>query len=274
MRRLREDLLIPCWGWCLLITAILLLTVELNFNTFIKSSVINASVYYKETNNIIESLVSTVAYTTTNANGADVTRNVNRTNYYNIGKNNSIGVSFFGSITPIKPLTFRTSINTFTYNPSATGAFASQQSSTGTYILYNIFGNGTLELKKGFSAETFAIINSPRRTIQGTNPSFGFIGFGLKKQVFNKKASIGFNTLSPFAKAINFNQTINTDHLTQVSKTAFPFRSFGLTFSYNFGKINYNVQPKKGVNNDDLKQGDAGGAGIPSGSNGAGGGRP
>ncbi len=245
-------------------------TVELNFNTFIKSSVINASVYYKHTNNVIESLVSTVAYTTVNSSGTDVTRNVNRTNYYNIGKNNSLGVSFFGSITPIKPLTFRASINTFTYNPSASGAFQAQQSSTGTYILYNVFANGTLELKKGFSAETFAILNSPRRTIQGTNPSFGFIGFGMKKQVLNKKASIGFNTLSPFTKAINFNQTIHTDHLMQSSKTAFPFRSFGLTFSYNFGKINYNVQPKKGINNDDLKQGDSGGSGVPSGSNGGG----
>ncbi len=240
-------------------------TVELNFNTFIKSSVINASVYYKHTNNIIESLVSTVPYTTTNASGADIVRNVNRTNYFNVGQNNSLGVSFFGSITPIKPLTFRASINSFTYNPSASAAYQSQQSSTGTYILYNVFANGTLNLKNGFAAETFAILNSPRRTIQGTNPSFGFIGFGLKKEVLKKKASIGFNTLSPYKKTIDFNQSINGNHLTQTSKTAFPFRSFGLTFSYNFGKINFNPQNKKGINNDDLKQGDAGGSGVPSG---------
>lgn len=247
-------------------------TMELNFNTFIKSSVINASIYYKHTSDIIESLVSTVPYTTTNASGADITRNVNRTNYFNVGKNNSVGVSFFGSINPVKPLTLRASINSFTYSPSASGAFASQQSSTGTYILYNVFGNGTLVLKNGFSAETFAILNSPRRTIQGTNPSFGFLGFGLKKEVLKKKGTIGFNTLSPFKKAINFNSNINTDHLTQSSKTAFPFRSFGINFSYNFGKINYNPQTKKGINNDDLKQGDAGG-GIPSGG-GGGAGRP
>ncbi len=243
-------------------------TVELNFNTFIKSSVINASVYYKHTNNIIESFVSTVAYTTTNASGTDITRNVNRTDYYNVGQNNSLGVSFFGSVTPIKPLTFRASINTFTYNPSASGTFAAQQTTTGTYIVYNVFGNGTLALKNGFSAETFAILNSPRRTIQGTNPSFGFLGFGLKKEVLKKKASIGFNTLSPFKKTIDFKQNINGNHLTQNSNTAFPFRSFGLTFSYNFGKINFNPQTKKGVNNDDLKQGDAGGSGVPSGGGG------
>lgn len=246
-------------------------TVEFNFNTFIKSSVINASVYYKHTNNIIESLVSTVAYTTTNASGTDITRNVNRTNYYNVGQNNSLGVSFFGSVTPIKALTLRGSINSYTYNPSASGAFAAQQTSNGTYILYNVFANGTLTLKGGFAAETFAILNSPRRTIQGTNPSFGFIGFGMKKEILKKKATIGFNTLSPYKKAIDFNQSINGAHLTQTSKTAFPFRSFGLTFSYNFGKINFNPQNKKGINNDDLKQGDSGGSGAPSGSNGGGG---
>ena len=240
-------------------------TVELNFNTFIKSSVINASVYYKHTNNIIESLVSTVAYTTTNSSGTDITRDVNRTNYYNVGQNNSLGVSFFGSVTPVKALTLRGSINTYTYNPSASSAFVADQTSNGTYILYNVFANGTLTLKNGFAAETFAILNSPRRTIQGTNPSFGFVGFGMKKEVLKKKATIGFNTLSPYKKAIDFDQNISGNHLVQSSKTAFPFRSFGLTFSYNFGKINFNPQNKKGINNDDLKQGDAGGAGVPSG---------
>ncbi|MVN21566.1 TonB-dependent receptor domain-containing protein [Mucilaginibacter arboris] len=241
-------------------------TVEFNFNTFIKSSVINASVYYKHTNNIIESLVGPVTYTTTSANGTDITRNVNRTTYANVGENNSLGVSFFGSVNPIKPLTLRGSINSYTYDPNASGAFQAQQSSTGTYILYNVFANGTLALKGGFTAEVFAILNSPRRTIQGTNPSFGFVGLGARKEILKKKATIGFNTLSPYKKAIDFDQNITGNHLVQTTKTAFPFRSFGLTFSYNFGKINYNVQPKKGINNDDLKQGDTGGSGIPSGS--------
>lgn len=179
-----------------------------------------------------------------------------------------MGASFFGSVNPIQILTIRGNINAFTYKPNASAQFTDQQSSNGTYIQYNAFMSGSLTLKSGFTAETYAIINSPRRTIQGKNPSFGFIGFGMKKDILQKKATIGFNTLSPFQNAINFDQQITGKNLVQNSHTAFPFRSFGLTFSYNFGKISVKpenpLNQKKGLN-DDLKTdpGQGGGQGAP-----------
>lgn len=229
-------------------------TVDFNYSTYIKSSVINASIYYKHTNNIIESLV--------------LPGQVNTTTYANIGSNNSIGASFFGSVTPIKPLTFRTSINVFTYNANAIGSYSQFQSSNDTYVQYNIYGGGSLTLNNGFTAETFAILNSPTRTIQGKNPSFGFIGFGVRKDIMNKRASIGINTLSPFKETIDFDQEIYSRHLVQTSHTAFPFRSVGVTFKYNFGKVTFKqdnpmAPAKKGLN-DDLKQGgDQGSTGGP-----------
>ena len=226
-------------------------TVEFNYSTYIGASVINTSVYYKRTNNIIESTTLPLTVTTTTFN--------------NIGYNNSIGMSFFGSVTPIKPLTFRTSINVYTYNGKAYPQYAFLQSSNGAKLQYNIFGSGSLTLKGGFTAETFAILNSPTRTIQGKNPSFGFIGFGMRKEVMKKKASIGINTLSPFKNAIDFDQQISSRHFTQSSHTAFPFRSVGLTFSYNFGKVTFKqdnpMAPKKTGLNDDLKGGDQNGTG-------------
>jgi outer membrane receptor protein involved in Fe transport len=220
-------------------------TVEFNYSTFIGASVINASVYYKYSKDFIESttLPSTITTTT----------------YNNIGYNKSIGVTFFGSVTPIKPLTFRTSVNLYTYNGQAYAQYAFLQSSNGAKLQYNIFGSGSLTLNGGFTAETFAILNSPTRTIQGKNPSFGFIGFGVRKDVMGKKASIGINTLSPFKNAIDFDQVINSRHFVQTSHTAFPFRSVGLTFSYNFGKVTFKPEnpmaPKKAGLNDDLKSG-------------------
>lgn len=241
-------------------------TVEFNYSTFIGASVINASVYYKHTKDLIEG--NTFSAPTT-ANPSLV-----NTTYNNIGKNNSVGVSFFGSVTPIKPLTFRTSVNVYTYNGQAYAQFAKLQSSTDAKIQYNIFGNGTLTLPGGFNAETFAILNSPTRTIQGRNPSFGFIGFGVRKEIMNKKASIGINTLSPFKNTIDFDQDIRSNHLVQQSHTAFPFRSVGVTFSYNFGKVTFKqdnpMAPKKTGLNDDLKQGGDQGSGGQGGGGGGG----
>ena len=231
-------------------------TVELNYNTFIKSSVINVSVYYKHINGLIESILTP---TTVN----DSTRGTLST-YQNIGSNNSWGSSFFGSINPIKILTIRGSINAYTYNPDPTGTFVQDHSANGTYVQYNAFAMAEVDLKT-IVGQVFAIENSPRRTIQGTNPSFSLLGFGVRKQFDNKKASIGINVLQPFNKYKYFDQNISSPGLTQTSSTAFPFRSVGLTFSYSFGKLTFSNPKQKSNNPDDEKQDDQGMGSTPAG---------
>ncbi len=234
-------------------------TVELNYNTFIKSSVINFSIYYKHINGLIESIV--VPDSTSSAAKSNVGT---LSTYQNIGSNNSWGSSFFGSINPIKILTIRGSINAYTYSPDPTGLFASDHSAEGTYVQYNAFGMAEVDLKS-IVGQVFAIENSPRRTIQGTNPSFSLLGFGVRKQFDNKKASIGINVLQPFNKYKYFDQNISSPGLTQTSSTAFPFRSVGLTFSYSFGKLTFSNPKTKSNNPDDEKQDDQGMGSAPAG---------
>jgi outer membrane receptor protein involved in Fe transport len=237
-------------------------TVELGYNTFVKSSVLNFSVYYKRTNNLIEGIADTLTETIRNQ-----TVHATRTVYQNIGRNNSFGASFFGSVNPIKPLTIRASINGFTYSPTIFDEFASSASKIGTYFQFSAFGSASYQFKGDFIAELFGFTNSARRTIQGTNPAFGIYAFGVKKQFMKRKLAVGFNTVQPFARDKHFDQNISSASFTQTSSTAFPFRSFGLTFSYSFGKTTFSNpnQQKKGVNNDDQKQGDQGGQGVPAG---------
>jgi outer membrane receptor protein involved in Fe transport len=232
-------------------------TVELNINKFVKSSVLNFSIYYKNTNNLIEGIASPVLDT---INMVPVT--ATRTKYNNIGKNNSFGASFFGSINPVKPLTIRASINAYTYDPTIFPEFANIGSKTGVYFQYSAFGSASYQFPHNFLAELFGFTNSARRTIQGTNPAFGIYAFGLKKQFMDKKLAIGFNTVQPFARDKHFDSNISNQAFSYRSSTAFPFRSFGITFSYSFGKLSFsNPQQKKGINNDDQKQGDQGGNG-------------
>jgi outer membrane receptor protein involved in Fe transport len=230
-------------------------TVELGYNTFIGASVINVSVYYKYTNDLIEGITRTVF-------DNDLNRNVQRTTFQNIGKNNSYGASFFGSVTPWKPLTIRSSINTFTYKPTVNADQAGNQSTSGTYFNYNAFLSGSFTFKKGWSAEFFGVFNSPRRTIQGENPAFSLFGFGAKKEIIAKKFTLGLNALSPFQKYLKLDQNISSPTFTQTQKIRYPLQSFGISFTYNFGKVTYGAQTKKkGVKNDDLLQGgDQGGA--------------
>lgn len=237
-------------------------TVELNYNAFIKTSVLNFSVYYKNTSNLIEGIASPVE-----DNGVVI----NRTVQNNVAENNSLGGSFFGSINPIKPLTIRANINVFTYNPSVYSAYVDfiNPDALKTRLMTTVFGSATLNLPKNFIFEAFAFNNSARRTIQGTSPAFGIYAFGIKKQFMDKKASIGFNTIQPFAVDKSFNQSISSPGFTQSVRTRIPFQSFGITFSYSFGKMSFSnpQQKKKGVNNDDVKSGDQGG-GMGGGMNG------
>jgi outer membrane receptor protein involved in Fe transport len=224
-------------------------TVELNYNTFVKSSVFNMSVYYKHIDGLIEGLYTQIFVRNQPGTLSD---------YHNAGVNNSIGASFFGSISPIKILTIRTSINAYTYDPTPYSQYQQYFTHTGTHVQYNAFLSASVTLKNGFIAETFAVENSPRYTIQGTSPSFSIFGAGVRKQIMKKKASIGINTLEPFNKYKNFNSNISSQGFVQTSRFQFPFRSVGITFSYSFGKTTFSnpQQQKKGVNNDDLKQGD------------------
>lgn len=235
-------------------------TIEFNYSTFVKSSVINASVYYRKTEDIIESVVSTVPFTTVDNAGNEVTRDISLTSFQNVGNNNSIGSSLFGSVQLWKALTLRGNINAFTYKPQIINSL--QQGEQSTYIQYNAFVSATVKIKPTLSAETFLMQNSARRTFQGTNPAFNLWVIGIKQEVMNKRGTIGLNITQPTKDYKDFESKINSGPLTQRSKFSVPFRSFGINFAYNFGKMNFGAQPprkKRGVTNDDLLQGDAAG---------------
>lgn len=227
--------------------------IELAYSTFIKGTMINASVYYRKTNDIIESLSQIDSLTTPG-------QQISLTTFDNIGNNESYGTNLFVSFTPVRNLTLRSNISLFTYEVQGNQFNTGISSKTDEmHLMYRAFINGSYTISNGFVAETFLMVNSPRRTFQGTSPSFSMWSIGMKKEILDKKASIGLTITDPFSENKYFKSEIFTPSYTQTSNMKLPFRSFGITFSYNFGKMDFKNKPRqeRGIRNDDQKQGES-----------------
>jgi ferric enterobactin receptor len=158
--------------------------------------------------------------------------NVSLTQQYNIGREVTEGVNLFGSL-PVGKLTFRSNMffaDRITDNPG------SPQVSGFTYRI-NL--NASYEFAKDLAAEFFINDRGSQRTIQGTNPGFIFYNFAVRKQLYNKKASIGLTAANPFNQYVNVQSTTYGPNFNQTSLRQIPLRSFGISLMYKFGKLEF-----------------------------------
>ncbi|PTS94582.1 TonB-dependent receptor [Pedobacter sp. HMWF019] len=214
---------------------------ELGYSTFIKGSIINASVFYRRTHDVIESAIRPIV-----EDGV----NKNLTTYINVGNSKSYGFNIFASYNPKPKWTLMTNLglNTYEVNGSATGV------STSTFLNYTAFLRSAYALPGGWNTELWGVLNSPKRTFQGKTDAMYFYGAALKKEILNKKASVGLNVLNPFNRDLRIKTLNTTATSTQSTDIHYPLRSFGVNFSYSFGKLKFTQ--KKKINNDDVKQGE------------------
>lgn len=227
--------------------------VELGYSTFKKGTVFNASVFYRKTNDVIESLNQIDSLTIPG-------QQISLTTFENIGTNESFGTNLFMSFSPIRNLTLRSNISLFTHEDK--GNPFNEEMSTQIdkiHFMYRAFINGSYKISNDLVAETFFMLNSPRRTFQGTSPSMSMWTLGVKKELWKKTASIGLSITDPFWENTHFKSEVLTPDYTQTNNLKLPFRSFGLTFSYNFGKVDAKSKSKKerGIKNDDQKRGES-----------------
>ncbi len=186
--------------------------------------------FYRHNTDDIQSFIT--YYPVLDINGTAYS-DVSLSQRYNIGTETTTGGNLFIEVPVTGKLNLRSNImvgDRVTTNPGfpETKGFMCRLNLNASYD----FGNN-------FVAEVFGNYRSSMRTIQGTNPGFGFYNIAVRKQFWNKNASIGLTAANPFNRYITQTGTTSGSNFDQTSIRQIPLRSFGISLSYKFGKLEF-----------------------------------
>ena len=119
------------------------------------------------------------------------------------------------------------------------------------------------KFNRGWAVEAFGFMRGSQVQLQGRQGGFGMYKVGVKKELNNKKGSIGLAAENFLTTGINIMHTeLTAPTFTQLSDTHLFNRGFELSFNYSIGKVNAAPRKKtRSVRNDDLKDGEGGGEG-------------
>jgi outer membrane receptor protein involved in Fe transport len=215
---------------------------EAGYSTFLKGVVLNGSLYHRLTNDVIESITR-----------VDETEGFSFTTFDNVGKSKAYGISLFGSGTVKKIWQLRGNVDVRRLEITANRPDLTQ-SNTG--YEYNANVSSTVSLPGKIKIELWSMLRSPRVTLQGTQATFWMYSLGAQKEVFGKRGSIGIRIANLFHRALNFDTKLEGEGFFQNSFFEYPFRSYGLSFNYRFGKLDFkDKEHKSKVKNTDQKEG-------------------
>lgn len=214
---------------------------ELNYSTFVKGSVLNFSLFTRQTDNAIEAVRTLRGDTTT------------VTSYANVARNRTYGASVFGSFKPTSKWEISGSTS-FNYVVLRSGAL----NTTNEGLMYNFNLNSTYKFTKTLSAQFYGGINSSRVQLQGRAAAWNYYSLGVKKTILKEKGDLTLNADNFITARRDLNSTINTPLFDLEQHNYIALRGIRLAFGYRFGKIE--VAPPKqrrSIRNDDTKAGES-----------------
>ena len=204
---------------------------ELGYNkSFAKSANIYIAAFYRYNTDDLQGF--TTFYPSFKVNDTTLS-NVSLNRRYNIGREATEGINLYGSLPVTGNLSLRSNMffaNRITSNPG----FVQVSSFT-----YRINLNATYQFANNLAAEVFGNYRSSQKGIQGTNPAFYFYNFAVRKQFHDKKASIGLTAANPFNRYVTLRSTTFGPNFNQSGLRQIPLQSFGISFMYKFGKLEF-----------------------------------
>jgi ferric enterobactin receptor len=210
--------------------------IELGYSKFFEKGInINVNAFYRGNRDDIQTYQR---YYPTFVVGDSTYSNVAVSTRENIGREDNFGMNVFASANIKKKFTLRSNISAFQryiYNAIVPGANISG-------FNYRANLNLSYQITKTFIVEVFGNFNSPRINVQGIMPAFTTYNFALRKQFFHNKMSLAFTTTNPFNKYVNQKTETTGVNFTSYSLKQMPYRSFGLNFTWKFGKLEFKRQ--------------------------------
>ncbi|AEI47146.1 TonB-dependent receptor domain-containing protein [Runella slithyformis] len=220
---------------------------ELSLSTGIKKTYLNASVFSRSTNNSIMRLSAP----------SDTLAGAIITTFQNIGKQQVVGANVFANVYLTPKWTLNGGVDVY-YNyleGKVQGLDGTSVNTSNSGIVIGGRVMSSLALNKGWAMQLHGGMRGNQVTLQGVQGSFYMYSFGVKKELNNKKGSIGLAT-DNFLGGMKMKSTSSTPVLNQTMVNNIYNQNIKVTFSYKIGKMTF-VAPKKakGVKNDDVKEG-------------------
>jgi ferric enterobactin receptor len=200
--------------------------------SFDKGSAINVEGFYRRSSHDIQPFVQ---YYPSFSLGDSIYTNVSVSTPMNVGAEINTGVNVYGSVPLGKKLNLRSNISVFNRHIT-TGSLGGTAINSFNYRA-NL--NASYQFTSTFIFEFFGNFNSARNEIQGRYPSFASYNFAARKQFWNKKASIAFTTTNAFGFYVDQATAVKGANFTLNSLRRLPYQSFGLNFTYKFGKLEF-----------------------------------
>ena len=174
--------------------------------------------------------------------GDSTYQNVSVTLRRNIGIEYNSGVSLSGSM----PVTDRLGLrgNMMVTQKRVVNNLLGGNVTNGTNWRFNL--NATYQLPHDLTLEGFGNYSSAVNTIQGKKPQQLTYNFAFRKQFYHKNASIGFTATNPFTKYVSQVTTISTGNYVAHNTVLIPYRSFGVSLTYKFGKLDFKKSKDQG----------------------------
>ncbi len=217
--------------------------IELGYSKIFEKGInVNGTLFYRGNKDDIQSYTR---YYSAYKVGDSIYTNAAVSTRENIGRENNFGVNIFASIPFTSKINLRTNISGF-QRYIINGALPG---SNVQGFNYRINMNASYEISKTLVIEFFGNFNSPRINAQGTMPSFTTYNFAFRKQLFNKKASVAVTAANPFNKYVNQETKLTGENFTLDNMRQLPFRSFGINFTYKFGKLEFKKEKEAEDNN-------------------------